>query len=216
MKIINFPLIASILLVPLLGACDPSSNNNSSSEVVLPSPPSTPENNNNNNDSVSENNNDNLIALSQTCTNNDIGYQVNYPPDWQTNPGEVLASCQVFDPESATVPEYTESTEKAVYLRFEENVPFDLAAKENMGERHLSRQDLTIQGNQAVAVESESTGKAMLPEGMRTYSYIVDLGDRTMIATTYDIPGNDYQRNKQILDRMMETIQFKGQLAQQQ
>lgn len=196
-KIINISLITSILLTASLGACDTSSNNNSDSQVDLPSQSSETENNTNNS-----------IPLSQTCTNNDLGYQVSYPQGWQSNRGEVLAPCQVFDPVSATVPANTESTEKAIYLRVEQNTPYDLAAKENLGERHLSLQDLTIQGNEAVAVESESTGKAMLPEGLRSYSYIVDLGDRIMIAITYDIPGNNYQENKQILDRMMETIEF--------
>lgn len=124
MKIINFSLIASILVIPWLGACQTSANNNSGSQAILPSPPSETENDPNNS-----------LALNRTCTNKDTGYRVSYPQDWQTNPGEVLARCQVFDPESATVPANTESTDKAIYLRVEKNVPFDLAAKENMGER---------------------------------------------------------------------------------
>ncbi len=157
---------------------------------------------------VSQNKNNSNINLTQTCINQQVGYQVNYPQDWQTNSGKVMNFCQVFDPNSAKVPERTESISKAIYLRVEENTPFDLVSQENLGEEHLSKETLTIDSYQAVAVESESTGRAMLPKGQRTYSYIVDLGNRTLIATTYDVPGNDYPKNKQILDDMLKTLEF--------
>lgn len=195
-KILRLLAITLIIFNPWLVSCQFSSR--SHSQNTLSSQSSTPHNQVNKS-----------ITLSQTCTNNTVGYQVNYPKDWKTNSGKVMNRCQVFDPQSAMVPEGTESTSKAIYLRIEKNTPFDLIAKENVGEQHLSNQPLTIANNQAVAVESESTGKAMLPEGQRTYSYIINLGDnRTFVATTYDIKGNHYSKNKQILDRMMETIEF--------
>ncbi|WP_243397374.1 hypothetical protein [Crocosphaera subtropica] len=157
---------------------------------------------------IKQNNSQNSINLNQTCTNKKVGYQVNYPQDWQTNSGNVMNDCQVFDPTYAKVPEQTESISKAIYLRVEENAPFDLISQENVGEQHLSKQTLTIDSYQAVAVESKSTGRAMLPKGQRNYSYIVDLGDRTLIATTYDVPDNNYAKNKQILDSMLKTIEF--------
>lgn len=204
-KIINIPLLTSIFLIFWVGACQASSNqNNSDSQVVLPSPPSTLENDTNNS-----------LALNQTCTNNNIGYQVSYPQDWQTNSGKVIERCQVFDPRSATVPLYTESTDKAIYLRGEKNVSFESIAKEDLGEEHLSSKTVDLANNHAVVIESKSTGKALLSKGIRKYSYIVDLGNKTtLIATTYDISGNNYQKNKQILDRMMKTIQFEQQLVQ--
>lgn len=157
---------------------------------------------------LSQNENNSNINLTQTCSNQKVGYQVNYPQDWQTNSGKVMNDCQVFDPTSAKVPEQTESISKAIYLRVEENTPFDLVSQENLGEEHLSKETLTIDSYQAVAVERQSTGRAMLPKGQQSYSYIVDLGDRTMIATTYDVPGNNYPKNKQILDAMFKTIEF--------
>ena len=192
-KLINIPVITAFLLISWISL----SNANEDSRVVSSSQPST-----------SQNKTDGAIALSQTCTNNSFGYQVHYPEGWQTNPGEVVDRCRVFDPRSARVPEYTESTGKAIYLRVEKNVLFGEIAKEDSSEQHLSNKATTVADNKAVVIEGESTGKALLRPGIRKYSYIVDLGEGTLIATTYEIPGNNYQENKQILDRMMETIEI--------
>ncbi|MGV2829884.1 hypothetical protein [Myxosarcina sp. GI1(2024)] len=187
-------IILPIILFPWLLGCDSGTNSE------LQASRSTT--------ATSADKTDPTISLSQTCSNDRAGYQINYPQDWQTNPGEVLNRCQVFDPQSATVPENTESTGKAIYLRIEANVPFERIATENRGERHLSRQRMSIGDYRAVAIESESTGKALLPQGIRTYSYVVALDKGTLVAITYDLGSNEYQTNKQILDRMMETIEF--------
>ena len=195
-NLINISVIAAIISVSWAGTCQASGT-----ESIILSPPS------------SQNILDDSIAFNQTCINNDIGYRVSYPQDWQTNSGKVIDRCRVFDPHSATVPKYTESAEKAIYIWVEKNVLFASIVQEDVSEKHLSKQDTAIAGDRAVIVESESTGEALLAEGVRKYSYIVDLGNATLIATTYDITGNDYQKNKQILDRMMNTIEFNPQLV---
>ncbi|WP_036484199.1 hypothetical protein [Myxosarcina sp. GI1] len=183
-----------IILIPWLEGCDSTSE---MQESLSP------------NSNTSEDKSDNeTITLSQICNNNNVGYQINYPQGWQTNPGTVISPCQIFDPQSAIVPKNTESIDKAIYLRVEENVTFDLVTKENKHERHLSRQMTTIENRRAMKIESESTGKALLPSGTRTYSYIIDLDNSTLIALTYNLAGDRYQTNKQVLDRMMKTIKF--------
>lgn len=194
-NLINISAIAAIISVSWAGSCQASQT-----DAITLSP------------SLSQNKIDNSIAFNQSCINSDIGYQVSYPQDWQTNSGEVIDRCRVFDPRSAVVPKDTESTGKAIYIWVEKNVPFAAIAQEDISEKHLSKQDMAI-ARQAVIVESESTSEALLTEGIRRYSYIVDLGDATLIATTYDIAGNDYEKNKQILDRMMNTIEFNPQLV---
>ncbi|EAZ88390.1 hypothetical protein [Crocosphaera chwakensis] len=189
---INYINLILFFLITLLSSCDNSSFSKTTKSQSL----------------ARKSNKNISINLDQTCTNEKVGYQVNYPQNWQTNSGDVMNDCQVFDPNSAKVPEQTESISKAIYLRVEENTPFDLVSQENLGEQHLSKETLTIDSYQAVAVESESTGRAMLPKGQRNYSYIVDLGNRTFIATTYDVPNNNYTKNKQILDDMLKTIEF--------
>lgn len=147
------------------------------------------------------------IALGQTCTNETIGYTINYPTGWQTNPGEVVNQCRVFDPESITLPEQAESTDEAIHLRVD-NIPFERITDDSISERELSRQTLTLDGYQAIVTENESTGRGLLPEGMRFYQYAVDLGDRTFLATTYDVQGTQYERNKQVLDQMIDSLDF--------
>lgn len=174
-----------------------SSNSAYQASDVNSSPPAT-----------SQTETDHHIPLNQTCINSKIGYQVSYPQGWQTNSGTVVDRCRVFDPQSAILPKNTESTSKAIYLRIEKNISFEEVAEADISEQQLSKQTITVANNQAVVIESESTGKALLRKGIRKYSYIVDLDKQTLIATTYEIPGNDYQTNKQILDRMMATIEF--------
>jgi hypothetical protein len=60
--------------------------------------------------------------------------------------------------------------------------------------------------DRALVVESESTGKALLPEGYRYYTYIVEIDDETLLATTYRDKENNYQRNQKILDKMMASM----------
>ncbi len=150
----------------------------------------------------------NSISLGQSCTNEQIGYTVNFPQNWQTNSGSVVNQCQVFDSDAIQLEEATEDFDEAVYLR-QENIAFDrLANTDSRSSRTLSRRQTTINGRQAVVIESESTGIGLLPEGRRFYRYLVDLGTNTLVAVTYDVPNQDYQRNKQILDRMMNSIEW--------
>ena len=194
-KLTSIPIIAAISFFWLIETGNGSSNKNSPIALSLPTLAYAIETNNS-------------LVLDRTCVNATAGYQIDYPQGWQTNSGEVVNRCRVFDPRSAQVPEYTESTGKAIYLRVENNVSFEAIAKEDISERHLSNKASKIQNKRAVVIESESTGKALLRKGVRKYSYIVDLGDKTLIATTHDIPGSNYQQNKQILDQMMATIKF--------
>lgn len=146
------------------------------------------------------------LALGQTCTNEAAGYTIRYPTGWQTNPGDVTEQCRVFDPAAITLPERSESFDEAIHIRVD-RVPFEQVTDEtSISERQLSRRETTIDGHQAVVVEAESTGQALLPEGIRSYRYAVNLNGQTLIASTYDVQGTQYQRNKQVLDQMINTL----------
>ncbi|MEQ8973301.1 MAG: S-layer homology domain-containing protein [Coleofasciculus sp. C1-SOL-03] len=148
------------------------------------------------------------IALSQTCTNEAVGYTVNYPQGWVTNSGSVVEQCKVFDPESISLPEQSESFDEAVHIRVD-RVPFErVASTDNQSSQELSRRQTTIDGYQAVVVENKATGIGLIPEGVRSYLYFVDLDGQTLIGTTYDMQGQRYQRNKQVLDQMMNSLSF--------
>jgi len=148
------------------------------------------------------------IALSQTCTNEAVAYTVNYPQGWVTNSGSVVEQCKVFDPESISLPEQSESFDEAVHIRVDQ-VPFErVASEDNQTSQELSRRQTTIDGYQAVVVENKATGIGLIPEGVRSYLYFVNLDGQTLIGTTYDMQGQRYQRNKKVLDQMMNSLSF--------
>jgi hypothetical protein len=151
----------------------------------------------------------NSPVLGETCTNDAAGYTVNYPTGWMTNPRGVLNFCQVFDPTSISLPERSSSFDEAIHLRIDA-IPFERATGEDdIIDTELTRRTTTIDGYQAVVTESESTGRGLLPAGVRSYTYIIDLGnDSIMVASTYDLGEQQYSRNKQVLDQMMDSLDF--------
>lgn len=147
-------------------------------------------------------------ALTQTCTNTEAGYSIDYPAGWSTNAGDVAPPCRYFHPQPFDVPEATEVFGLAVTIDVEE-VPFDVvAAPDKLAEQDLDREETTVAGRPAVRVETVSTGEALLPEGVRSYQYAVDLGDSTLIAVTRDVEGLDYAGNRHILDQMVAGIEL--------
>ena len=149
------------------------------------------------------------MVLGQTCSNDLGGYTVNYPNGWMTNSGDVLHACQVFDPRPITLPERSSSFDEAIHLRFD-SIPYEEAADtEDITETILSRRETTVDGYEAVVEESESTGRALLPQGVRSYTYVINLDDgEIMVASTYDIATQNYTRNKQVLDQMISSLRF--------
>ena len=149
------------------------------------------------------------VVLAQSCTNAEDGYSIQFPEGWSTNDGEVVPTCRYFHPEAFEVPEATEVFDLAVTVRVDD-VPFTRVASEDdsLGERILSRDETTVAGHQAVRVEAESTGDALLPEGVHSYRYHVELDNGTLTATTHDVGDLDYEANKEIVDEMMETLEL--------
>ncbi len=152
---------------------------------------------------------DPAMTATEQCINRVEGYAVEYPAGWHTNPGEVMDVCSLFDPEPITVPPGTQiPIDIAVSIRFEP-VSYETVAGEVLGRRELSREETTVDGREAVRIESEATGEALYPAGLRAYQYFVDLGDTTMVAGTYDAGTFPYERKRRILDAMMATFDFR-------
>lgn len=151
----------------------------------------------------------NRLTLGQTCTNQTIGYTVRYPTGWMTNAGEVLPQCQVFDSDSVQLKAATEDFDEAVYFDLE-RIPFNGLVSKLGGptSRVLSRRQTSVNGRQAVAVETEATGSGLLPAGRRTYQYLIDFNGQTLVVRTYNVPNQSYETNKQVLDRMAESLGF--------
>jgi predicted small lipoprotein YifL len=150
-------------------------------------------------------------AMEQTseCINHVEGFAVEYPATWQTNTDEVLGPCMLFDPEPVEVPPASElPLEIAIQIGFEA-VPFATLSREVLGRRDLTRERTTVDGREALRLESETTGEGLHDRGIRMYQYFVDLGDTTMVAATHDVGVLPFERKRRILDAMMATFDFR-------
>ncbi len=143
------------------------------------------------------------------CVDRVEGYSVAYPARWQTNTGEVLGPCSIFHPDPFEIPRDSEMpVELAVTIGFE-NMPFAELTGEMPGRREISRERTTVDGRAAVRMVSESTGDGLHERDLRAYQYFVDLGDETMVATTYDAGEPTFERRRRILDAMMRSFDFR-------
>lgn len=138
-------------------------------------------------------------------------YRISYPADWSTNDPARVGPCRFFHPEPFVVPVATEALELAVSVGVEA-IAYD-QAQDSLGPpaaRVRSTEDVTVAGRPAVRALVEATGEALLPEGVLSYQYFVDLGDETMVATTMDISAaGTFESNRDVLDEMMATVEFK-------
>ncbi|NGM16257.1 hypothetical protein [Verrucosispora sioxanthis] len=140
------------------------------------------------------------------CSNDQVGYAVQYPSDWHTNSGDVVAACSYFDPEPISVGEGTEPA-VAIVLRATETGYRTASSPDAFGEVR-SRDSGMVDGREAVAVVAEATGEGLLDEGTLGYDWVVNIADGSFIATTHDTPGRDFSRNSKVLDQIIASLTF--------
>ena len=152
---------------------------------------------------------DPAMARTAECADSANGYAVAYPATWHTNTGEILSPCSLFDPDPIEVPRDSEiPIEFAIAIGFQP-IPCATLTGDMLGRRVLSRQPTRVDGRGAMRIESESTGEGLYDAGIRSYQYFVDLGDTTLIATTYGSGSLPLERKRRILDAMMATLDFR-------
>ncbi|CCG02961.1 AMIN-like domain-containing (lipo)protein [Blastococcus saxobsidens] len=150
------------------------------------------------------------VGLSQRCES-PAGFSISYPEGWSVNSGLTVPACTRFAPEPFTVPPGTDARVGAVTASVE-SIPFDRVAGSGSADVR-SRSETTVDGRAAVRIERVSSGEGLWPEGVRTTSYVVDLGEgedgpRTLVVNTIDLRQFDYARNVRVLDRMVGTLEF--------
>lgn len=149
------------------------------------------------------------VELAAGCEGADGLYAIDYPADWHTPAADASGHCQTFD-EQRIDPEQGIGGGPfgAITVR---PLPVDLAVAADPGRenRQLSAEDVRVDGHPAVRAVWESTGLAALPEGLRSYRYLVDLGDRTLLAAVYDVDDGDFDQRRQLLDAMVATIELR-------
>lgn len=148
------------------------------------------------------------VVLAASCTGGDGLYTVGYPEGWHTNPGDALGPCEVFDEQPVEIEEDTGGGPFGGITVRPVPAPFGAAAEPGRGHREISAETATVAGRPAVRAVWEATGETVLPAGMRSYRYVVDLGERTLLAVTYDVGSGDFAEHRDVLDRMMATLEL--------
>ena len=147
-------------------------------------------------------------SLSQRCTNARYRLSIAYPAGWYTNDGSVVPACSAFDAKPVQVPRDSEMPFEIPIVLAVEDVKVEHVTRSSQWERVLSSAPVTVAGREGVRVEVEASGEGLADKGMRSVRYVVALGEgRTLLATTHDRAGS-YERNQDILDRMVATITF--------
>lgn len=152
------------------------------------------------------------VATWASCTNEEHGYTVEHPEDWQTNDGVVLPPCSLFDPGEVEVERGTEiPLDIAVAIRVEP-VSLERITRGGRGEEELDREEATAAGRDAVRREVEATGDALRPAGLRSTFWYVSLDEgQTLVASTHDAGDVSYGEKQDVLHRMIESLKVSAE-----
>jgi hypothetical protein len=146
------------------------------------------------------------------CTNEAGGYSIAYPQAWVTNTGPAVEPCRFFHPSPFTVEPATEEPSVAVSVK-RESVSLERYIEGSTSPSYdvLQQERLTLAGRPAIRLELRATEQSpLLSPGTREYLYVVSAGEEEVIrAATLDVGGLDYARNKEVLDRMIHTLQLR-------
>jgi hypothetical protein len=144
----------------------------------------------------------------EECESEALGYTVAYPAGWHTNdPGE-MGPCRLFHPEPFEVPYRAGIPLDIAVIILVEEVAVEETLGEPIGKRLLEETRLEVAGREAWRFLLHSTGEGFLPEDVIAYRYHVDANGSTLIAATYGERDRDFERNRGVLDEMMERLRI--------
>lgn len=107
------------------------------------------------------------------------------------------------------MPEATEFFDVAVVVS-REPVPLDVIAGDDPSQAVLEREEAEIAGSRAVRIEAEATGEGLYPAGTRHYQVAVEADGETVLLSTFEVGGLDYERNKEVVDEMADSLELLG------
>ena len=131
---------------------------------------------------------------------------IRYPEGWHVNQ-QGAQPCSAFDPDPFELPPRSEfPLTLAVVLRVE---PLELDAAATVTGLHIeAERSLTVDGRRALRQEIVTTGEGLAPAGLTSTRYVVDGGaERTIIASTFKVEGNDFECSVQVLDAIMTALE---------
>lgn len=144
-------------------------------------------------------------TLAASCTGPAGRYEVRYPEGWHTD----ADGCGFFDPEPLDLEGGIGGAGLAAISVDVEPVPFEIATDPGEAARLSSEEKTTVDGRPAVRQLRVSTGAGAVPEGTRTYVYLLDLGGETLLASTRDTGEGDFPERRRVLDRMMASLEVR-------
>lgn len=153
------------------------------------------------------------VVLGASCSYDPEGYGIDYPEGWST-PSQPAWVCQLFDPESFVVEPDTEPPIVAVSVYVDHHSLAKVLGA--LTDPAFYRVISTEQGTFADAarpgtiLETEQIEEGFLPAGTRSFSVLVDRLDTTIVVTTNDLAGGEYELNKQIVLAMAESLRIAG------
>lgn len=151
------------------------------------------------------------VVLASSCEGADGTYTIEYPEGWHTNEGDVTTPCSRFAEEPVEVEAQTGGAPEQPVVVEVLPVELDRASDPGRASRETARDETTVDGRDAVVVEWTSTGEAAVPEGIRSYRYLVDLGeDRTLMVAAYEIGEPPFDEYRQAVDAMVESLDLES------
>lgn len=141
--------------------------------------------------------------LGASCTG-PAGLRVEHPAGWAVNPGTTVPGCTMFSPEPFTVPPHSDARVAAVVLKVSDLTLDELAAATP---DEVRRTGEVVDGHRAVRVQIVS-GPGLWPEGTPVTRWVVDLGDRTLVADAVGLPHFDHEGDVEALDAMMRALEI--------
>lgn len=154
-------------------------------------------------------------ALARSCTHQerDVRIGVRYPEEWHVNDAQGTSPCTAFDPDPIDLRRGTELPRDLGVVVRVEPVALDRLSTAP-GVRVENETTVTVDGRRGVRQEVVTTGEGLGPGGQRSVRYLVDGGpDRTIVATTYNVEGNDFARSTEVLDAMVPAFDIEPRSA---
>jgi hypothetical protein len=144
----------------------------------------------------------------EECENRELGYTVAYPAGWHTNePGE-MGPCRLFHPEPFEVPYRAAIPLDIAVMILVEEVRLEETLETPIGKRALEEERTSVAGREAWRFLLHSTGEGFLPEDVAAYRYHIEADGSTLIAATHGEGDLDFERNRAVLDEMMERLRI--------
>ena len=203
------PRMASVALAAAIALAGCGGDDDASTPATSTSTPTTAAATTPSSSTTSTTTGDEGVELTQSCTHDErsVRVTVRYPRGWHVNDQQGVPPCSAFDPDPVELRAGSEFARTlAVVLRVE---PISLdAVATGTGLRVETERRLTVDGRPAARQEVVSTGEGLDPAGVRSTRYVIDGGaDRSILATTYDVEGNDFERSVEVLDAMTAALE---------